>query len=229
MVDKKFQGHYHIAGNLLKYLLDIYKQFKIDVVTAGTDLDNLPALINYIKTDFRPELFWTTFRYYFENRIREDKNITVITTKDIKKHDLKHYTRPVAFLMDNRIDKKLKKKLDSYIQKKILSDIKKDKLQLFDVHDKIKNRAVFTLMKEKRHSEILEKEIYRINDIIFFQKEINTNKKLLNNFLHHLKKEYKEISIVETFVKSDDWELIETLTKTEFIPIHNAVTLHKFF
>ena len=53
-VDIKFQGKYNIAQNLLKYVLDIYNKNQIKVETAGTDLYNLPAVINYINAGFRP-------------------------------------------------------------------------------------------------------------------------------------------------------------------------------
>ena len=228
VVDKKFQGQFHIAAHLLKYVLDIYVKYQIKVITSGTDLDNLPALINYINAGFRPILFWTTYRFYFNNKIIKDPDITVNEIKKIKKNDLKNFSQPVSFFMDNRFDKKSRKKLDSFIRKKILSDIKKETLQLFEVTHKNKDKALFTFMKEEKLSEILEKDIYRINDIIFFQKGTNDNKKIINGFLYYLKKQYEGISIVETFIKSNDWELIETLLKSNFIPVHNAVTLHKF-
>ncbi len=228
-IDTRFQREHHIAANLLKYVLDIYTKYQIRMVTAGTDQDNLPAVINYINAGFRPVLFWTTFRYYFGNsRLKEDKDITITEKKKIKIKHLKNYTRPVSFFLDNHFDKHLKRKLDSYIRKKILSDIEKEKLQLFELKYKEKSMALVTVMKEERLSEVLERDIYKINDFIFFQKEIDMNKRLIKSFLHYLKRAYKNISIVETFVKSNDWELIETLIRANFTLVHSAVTLHKF-
>jgi len=227
-IDKKFQGQYRIASHLLKYVIDIYHQYKIDIITAGTDLDNLPALINYINSGFKPILFWSTFRYYFENRIKEDKNITIEKIYKISRHDVRHYSRPVSLLLDNRIDKSMRKKLNSYIQKSIISSIKK-KAEVYSVRDKSKNRAVFILIKEPKHSEILGKTLFRINDIIFYQENVIANCRLLNQFMHYLKREIENVSIIEVFIESNNWKMIEILNKAGMLLVHNAVTLHKFF
>ena len=228
-VDNKFQGDFNIARNLLKSVLNIYNKYQINVVTAGTDQDNLPAMINYINGDFKPILFWSTYRYYFKKGdLKRYKNIKVIEKKKIKSSHLKNSSRPVSFFMDRRFDRSMKRKIDSHIRKKILTDLKKEKLQLFELKFNKKSAALFSVIKEKSISKIINIDIYRINDIIFFQKEIELNTKLLHALLEYLIHTHKTISIIETFVRSNDWWIIEALIKAGFIPIHNAVTLHKF-
>ena len=230
-VDKKYQGKFNIALDLINYVLNIYKKYEMNIVTVGTDLDNLPALINYINAGFRPILFWSTFRYYYKNpqfQFKEDKSIKISKRKKVKIVNLKNFSRPVSFFMDKRFDKPLKQKIDTYIRKRILSGIKKEKLELFNIEQKKKTIGLITVMKERSLSKILDKTIYRINDIIFFHNDIDLNITILHSLLKYLLKQERDISTVEIFIKSNDWEVIEALIKAGFIPVHNSVTLHKF-
>ncbi len=229
-VNNKFQGKFNIARNLLISVLNIYRKYQINVITAGTDSDNLPAVINYINEGFRPILFWSTYRYYYNNLKKHKKNnkIRVFEKKNIKSACLKNSSRPVSFLLDRHFDGSIKRKIYSCIRKKILADLKKEKLQIFESEFNKNNTALFTVIKEKSVSKILDRDMYRINDIILSGEETELNKKLLNSLIEYLTQKYEDISIIETFIKSNDWPLIEALIGAGFIPVHNAVTLHKF-
>ena len=231
-VTNKFQGKFNIARNLLVSVLNIYRKYQINVITAGTDSDNLPAVINYINEGFRPILFWSTYRYYYNNnnlkKHKKIRKIKVLEKKKIKSACLKNSSRPVSFLLDRHFDGSIKRKIYSCIQKKILTDLKKEKLQIFESEFNKNNTALFTVIKEKSVSEILGRDMYRINDIILSGEETELNKKLLNSLLEYLTQKYEDISIIETFVKSNDWPLIEALIGSGLISVHNAVPMHKF-
>lgn len=228
-IDIKYQGKHKIAQTLLKYVINIYLKYHINVIAVGTDIDNLPALINYIKNGFQPILFWSTYRIYpLNQQFKKNNNIRI--KEELKPTDkiLKQFHRPVSLLIDNRIKDTLKKKLNQFIRKKIAEDVKKEKIKLFSVACKEDEVAFFTIIKENRISDILGKELYRLNDIVFLKKDNKLNKKILNYFLIYLKNKFKNLYCIEIFVKSNDWELIKLLEKTDFHLIHNAVTLHKF-
>ena len=226
-VNKKHQGKYHIASNLLKTILNIYQNFQMDMITVGTDVNNLPAFINYINNGFRPILLWTTFRYYFENKLKSPHGISIMPFKNIRPVQLKNFSRPVPLLRDKKMSSEKKIILKAHIIKKITESIKNKKNELYEFKYKKKSIGYFTIIKEEIISKVLKKEVYHINDIIYMNNDIKLKKQAIINFLFYLQKRFKKIFIVEIFTESDNWDLIEILTSAGFIPLHHTITLHK--
>lgn len=228
-IDEKYQGKHKIAQTLLKYVINVYSKYHINVITVGTDIDNLPAFINYIKNGFQPMLFWSTYRIYpSDQQFKKNNNIKIKEEVKITDKILKQFHRPVSLLIDNRIKNPLKKKLAQFIRKKIAEDVKNGKIKLFSVIYKGDEIAFFTIIKENRISDILGKGLFRINDIVLLKKDNKLNKKVLNYFIIYLKNKFRNLYCIEVFIKSNNWELIKLLEQTDFHLIHNAVTLHKF-
>ncbi|MBU1076149.1 MAG: GNAT family N-acetyltransferase, partial [Spirochaetes bacterium] len=122
-VHKKYQGKHKIGQTLLQYVLNIYDKFNIRFITVGTDMDNAPAFLNYIKSQFLPVLFWSTFRFYPEKKIKRTDDVTIIEDPKISEKQLEQFNRPLSFLMDKRVPVSKKKKLEQANRKKIRADI----------------------------------------------------------------------------------------------------------
>ena len=223
-VDKKYRG-LHIGEGLIRYVYRIYKNSSVQLITVGTDLDNLPALYNYFKFNFRPVLNWATFRFYFFNRLKMNSSIQIIKVENIPHSFLSHIKRENSLLNDKRI--KEKNKIINYINNSVMQNIRKRKIFLFAIQHKEKIVGFITIKEEITISKILNKRIIRIVDLIFFDNDINYNIKLLKNFLIFLRKNYKA-EIIEIFVELNRWNIIELIERAGFILRHNAVTLHSW-
>lgn len=226
-VNKNYRKKFQIAKNLLKYVINLYKNLKVDIISVGTDLDNLPAVINYINNGFRPILNWSTFRYYFQN-IDPILNteIQIICPNKINIRNFNKITRPLSLLIDNQINSSQKNKLTNYIKNKIKREVLSKKILPFQIRYKNKDKAFITLFYDKALSNILNKQFYRIYDIILLEDNPDFNTELITYFLNYIKNEIPNIDVIEVFTNSNNWTLIEVLTKTNFLLIHNAVTLH---
>ena len=100
------------------------------------------------------------------------------------------------------------------------------KLLSFQIKYKHKDVAFITLFYDKALSNILNKQFFRIYDIILLEDNQDFNIEILIHFLIYLKTELPNIDIIEVFTNSNNWSLIEVLIKTNFSLIHNAVTMH---
>ena len=117
-IDKNYRQKFQIAKNLIKYVINLYKRLKVDMITVGTDLDNLPAVINYINNGFRPILNWSTFRYYFQNMDTIlNPEIKINSVNKININIFNKVTRPLSLLIDNQITEYQKNK-NYYLYKK---------------------------------------------------------------------------------------------------------------
>lgn len=228
-VDKKYQGRYNIADTLLKYLFKLYKKYNFDVITVGTDLNNIPATVLYQKNAFRPVLYWSTFRYYYSDRTKkkENFNYTINERKTLLKKYHGLFKRPVSLLFDNRIEASIRKRLVQYNRDVIQKEIKERKILLFEVIKNKKKQAFFTIVREKV-SDIIGMDFYRLNDLVFCIKDKSKYHGIISDICCFIKKKFKTVECLEIFLKADDWTLIEALNKSGFILVHHAVTLHKF-
>ncbi len=229
-VKKEFRNKYNIAENLVNTVVNIFKKYEFDIITVGTDLDNLPALITYIKLGFRPILSWATFRNYFNAIKDEDTKPKIMAVdkneKKIIKNFLENISRPTSLLIDRNISELQKKTLLIHIKEKVKEEIQNNKLNLFVIKENKKTGGFFTVIKKEDISQIIGKDFCRINDIIFLHKKEKANIRYINSILQFLKKNGCEI--VEIFVKLNEWLKIKYLCKTGFILVHNAITLHKY-
>lgn len=226
-VDKNYRTKYKIAHNLLKYTITQYKNLKMDMISVGTDLDNLPAIINYINNGFRPILQWSTFRYYFDEMdIIPNPDIQIIQTNKFNAKTFSPLTRPISLLLDNNISSDKKNKLIKHVKKKVKNDITGNKLLSYHIKYKKRHAAFVTLKHEKSISRILNKPFFRIYDFYVIDKNTDFNKEILSYFFKYLKNEHPEMEIIEIFTSLNNWDLIELLSKCGFILVHNAVTLH---
>ncbi len=223
-VDKNFQGN-RIAQGLLRYIMDIYNRNKVDIVTVGTDLDNLPALITYLKFNFKPILTWATFRFHNKYKIEIKNKFSVEQTLKIKKNILNKINRPNSLLLDNKIPNIKKIKLINYIKNNAYESIKSKKTNAIIIKKENHNIAVATFIKEKILTAILKKNLFRIIDIIFLTSYNEEKIEITKNIIAYLSKEHKA-EIIETFVQLNNWELINILERAGFLLNHNAVTLN---
>ncbi|MDD5066323.1 MAG: GNAT family N-acetyltransferase [bacterium] len=226
-VEKKYRGRYRIARHLLEYVFNIYKNNKVNLITVGTDQDNLPAVMSYIHSGFEPVLNWSTFRYYFkEDREYEDTDGTLVKTEkaDIRFQSLP--SRPVPYLCDNKLTRQQKNALLRYIIKKIKLEINGGRLEYYHIRKDSQTAGYLTLMRDKAISEVLRKSFYRINDLVFPGRDEDMNSRLLCSSLSALKKLHPSMDSLEIFIRSNDWPMIHILNHSGFTLVHNAMNLH---
>ncbi len=226
-VKKEFRGKYKIAQNLVVSVLNLFKSHNFDIITVGTDLDNLPAVITYINLGFKPILCWSTFRYHFDSSPSElipEYKIVPIDKKKLFSKFLDNLSRPVSLLIDKKIPHK--DTIVKYIKNKVLQEIENKQTNILSINYKNKISAFFSFVKKEDITRIIGKNFCTINDLIFLNKnysEININ--CINTMLNYL---YNNgCRIAEIFVQSNEWQKIKYLCKAGFMPVHNAVTLHK--
>lgn len=226
-VDQEYRSKYQVAPDLLRYVLNTYKELKISIITVGTDLDNLPALISYINTGFKPVLTWTTFRRYYQ----QQKNISypglkIDQTKSINIKICERIHRPVSLFYDHNFSEEQKNNLNRFIKKKVKQEIVSGKLTGYQI--KYKHKLVFyiTLYHDKLISTILQKGFYRIHDLIILTEDRKLAMEVFNYFLPALKEYHTDLEILEIFSQLNNWPLLELLSRNSFIQIHNAITLH---
>lgn len=227
-VKKEFRGKYKIAQNLVDSVLNIFKSHNFDIITVGTDLDNIPAVITYINSGFKPVLNWSTFRFHFGSsppELSSEFQIMSVNKRLVSKF-VDNLSRPISLLNDKNVP--YKDRIVKYIKDKVLQEIENKQLKVFGI--KLKNRiyAFFSFIKREDISRIIKKNFYTVNDLIFLYKnysEININ--CINSMLNYLYN--NNCRIAEIFVESNEWHKIRYLCKAGFVPVHNAVTLHKHF
>jgi len=224
-VDKNFQNK-KIATGLVNYVVNMFDVNNVDIITVGTDLDNLPAIKTYLKFGFYPVLSWATFRYYPDEELEVPAGFKIELYPEFGEDIFKIISRPNSLMLDSHISENLKGKLKNSIVKNLKEDIKKGRVETLMVYNKSKAALFATFLKEKSLSRIIGRNIYRIIDIIFFTEKKKIRKKLLQALLNYLAVN-RDMQVVEFFVELNKWGMIEILEDAGFRIKHNAVTLHR--
>ncbi len=227
-VKKEYRTKYKIAKKLIQYVLNIMKKHQFDIVSVGTDMDNLPALISYIHQGFIPILSWSTYRAYLKKiklqNLFEISSIEPTNIKMISKF-IKQLNRPISLLLDKTINDDKKISLNRFVKEKIRDNIQKSRINLYAVKNGHNTIAFFTIEKKDDITKITDKIFWRINDIIFLNKQEDENIDAVKSIFSYF---HNEVDILEIFVSMNDWSKIRYLIQGGFIPVHNAITLHKY-
>lgn len=224
-VKEEYRSKHKICDELLKNVITLFNNNNFDIITVGTDLNNLPALINYIKFGFIPILFWSTYRNYFELKLIKNElyKVEEINNEESILIFLNNFKRPNSLLIDKKIDKK--NELEEFLKEQVKYEIINQKLKLVGAYKKNELLAFCTFLYRKEISNLLKKSFVTINDLIFLTEKEEEKIFLLSSILNYFKNNGAEV--VEIFLESDRFKEIKILNECGFYLIHNAVTLHK--
>ncbi|MBN1897492.1 MAG: GNAT family N-acetyltransferase, partial [Spirochaetes bacterium] len=226
-VRKEFRGKNHIAENLVQTVLTLFLQYQFNMVMVGTDADNLPAVFIYLKTGFKPYFQWGTFRYHYQGPFLKSSLKIEKVGPDDKKTMRKFISlidRPFSLVHDRTLKPHVNGLL-KYMSEKAQEEIQQGKSELVCVKEKNKVLAYYTFAEQKGISRVLGKKFFRINDLVFLNKNHDKSIKSMHAFLKYLS--MKEASILEVFIRINDWPGIKVLCQSGFTLVHMTTTLHK--
>lgn len=224
---------FNLGTKLIGELIERFKNLNIKLITVGTDSDNLSALGIYEKFGFRTILNWATFRYYSDdiekNYFPENKQIEIseYNGEDIE-HLLEFLGRPNSFLVDKRLPDAGVSKILSLSKSDIKNSINSGKLKTFIAKQNNKILAFLTIEYEKFISDLVSRDIYRINDLSV--QPDNRNQNIGYTMLKRAKEYIRSISknfVIEIFCALNNYNMLRLLTKNNFYLAHCAVNLHK--
>jgi ribosomal protein S18 acetylase RimI-like enzyme len=223
-IDENYREKFNIAKNIINFSIQFFIEKSFKLITVGTDLNNLPAFITYINLGFRPILFWSTYRNYFD--LKEKKfdalEIKYLNDNNLIEFFLENLKRPLSLLIDKKIENK--EILQNFIKEIVKTDIQNKRLNLMGIFDNNECVGFFSFTKRNDISRVLNKNFVTIYDLIFLKENYN-NLKILDSILIFLKEIGTEVA--EVFIESDDFKLANLLSKVGFQIVHNAVVLHK--
>ncbi len=219
-----------IGYSLVKYVVDLFDKLGFDLITVGTDADNIAALTTYQKLGFMTILNWITLRYY--NR-EKTKSINVANSNNI---ELKFENNSVVAreIMDTICFKKTNSLLydknisHSSILEKIKSsmtnDVANNNVLFYQI---LLNKTLvgFAVIRHDVHlSNYSEAVFQRIEDIHILPKlkeNIKVFKAVINLILDIL-----PFDVVEILLPSNRYNLINACVGNDFCFVHSATVLH---
>ncbi len=215
-----------IGYNLIKYIIDLFYEMKFDLITVGTDSDNIAALSIYQKLGFKTILNWATLRlsapYKKQNpdmdiKLKLEKNKTeienTIDKTSFKKTNSYFYDRNIAI-----------SKIKNKIKKSISQDAENDTILFYKIY--LKNVVIgFIIIRHdiylSNHNECV---FQRIEDIHVLPKLIDNNV-ILRNIIKSILNEHP-FDIIEMLVPLNRYNLINTAINENFYFVHSATVLH---
>ena len=215
-----------IGYNLIKYIIDLFYEMKFDLITVGTDSDNIAALSIYQNLGFKTILNWVTLRlsapYKKQNpdmdiKLKLEKNKTeienTIDKTSFKKTNSYFYDRNIAI-----------SKIKNKIKKSISQDAENDTILFYKIY--LKNVVIgFIIIRHdiylSNHNECV---FQRIEDIHVLPKLIDNNV-ILRNIIKSILNEHP-FDIIEMLVPLNRYNLINTAINENFYFVHSATVLH---
>lgn len=230
-VSKEHQNK-SIGYRLVKYIIDLFDKLDFDLITVGTDVDNISALMTYQKLGFMTILNWVTLRYYNSD---DKKPLSVSSGNNIElKFEnsvelAREVMNTVSFKKTNSLlyDKKISSKsiLDK-IKSSILNDIENNNVLFYQI---LLNKTLigFTIMRHDVHlSNYSERVFQRIEDIHILPK-LKENIKVLKVVINLLLNSHP-FDIVEILLPTNRYNLINASIDEGFDFVHSATVLHNW-
>ncbi len=221
-----------IGYNLIKYVLDLFDRMNFDLITVGTDADNISALNAYQKLGFKTILNWVTLRLYRDDK---KKPIAIIDKSSIELRfennravarevmDKIDFKKTNSLLYDNKIESK---NILEKIKNSVSADIENNNILFYSI---LLNRTVigFTVIKHDIHlSNYSEAVFQRIEDIHILP-NLKENIKVLKAVINQLLNNHP-FDIVEILLPSNRYNLINACVDEGFDFVHSATVLHNW-
>jgi GNAT superfamily N-acetyltransferase len=235
-VDEASHGQ-GVGRRLLLRAIDLLKSRGVDLLTVGTDANNLPALTLYQRAGFVTRLTWGAWRLYpdFPSLpVRSPFRVAQWSGEEQALQLCRHVDRPISYFRDSNIPLRGLVHLRKELASKVQQHLRQRQSSAYTAYGDgfWGERAVGLLVWEEDgsiekffNSEALEKRVYRISDI-FIPRTLRGQgiaTQLVKTFcsaaLHRS-------HFIETWIAQDDWAMANVLVKNAFRPAHFATVLH---
>ncbi|MDR2733651.1 MAG: GNAT family N-acetyltransferase [Spirochaetota bacterium] len=231
-----------VGRSLLARAISLLKSRGVDLLTVGTDCNNLPALTLYQQAGFITRLTWGAWRLYpafasANGSAREGKPEYRCTPWAGEENALelcRQIERPLSYFRDSRLSLRglvhLRKLLAANLRKDIADQT--TRALIASGTGFWGERPLGLLAYEEEGAiekfynlETLEKRVYRVSDVIIARNARGQGiaGQLVHNFCAQA---LPGAFFIEAWAAMDDWAAMNVLAKNHFRPAHIAVVLH---
>jgi len=238
-VDEACRGQ-GVGRRLLARVIELLRSRGVNLLTVGTDANNLPALTLYQEAGFITRLNWGAWRLYPEfacPQERAPKRFVRVSPWSGEEHALelcRHLERPLSYFRDAKLPLRGLVRLRKELAAKLQRHIRQQDLSASIAWDAgfWGERAAGMLVWEEDGSiekffnnEGLEKRVYRISDIIVARplRGQGVATQLVESFCAAA---LPGAHYIEAWTAMDDWAAMHVLAKNSFRPVHFASVLH---
>lgn len=222
VVHPEHQGQ-GIGSSLVKKALSHLQALRVDMVTVGTDLYNIPALQVYVSHGFFPRLAWHIFRFYYDHETTTSPLVRPLTLAEIPSFE-PYFSRPLSLLKDTHINRET---LRNYLIEKWKSQIAKGKMLTLGYCPNDTPTALITIQRDPLSEQTLQtsKPVYKIVDILSLP---HAEKHTILHLLHDATQRFSA-SLMEIWLDAAENQLIQQAEEAGFRLAYSGINLHAYF
>jgi len=240
-----------VGRNLLARAIGLLKSRGVELLTVGTDCNNLPALTLYQQAGFMTRLTWGAWRLYpgFVPEAAMSAQPTSLTSLTPYANGLRfipwtgeenalelcrQIERPLSYFRDSRLPLRGLVHLRKLLAANLRKDIEDQSTSALIASGTgfWGERPLGLLAYEEEGAiekfynlEGIEKRVYRVSDVIIARNARGQGiaSRLVQNFCAQA---LPGAFYIEAWAAADDWAAMNVLVKNYFRPAHIAVVLH---
>jgi len=211
-----------IAKTLVQRCLDYLRNLRVDIVTVGTDLYNIPALQVYTSQGFYPRLAWHIFRFYYDHEGTSSPLVRPLSINELSPFE-PLFSRPLSLLKDTHIQTT---NLRSYLVEKWKNQLAQGRLFCLGYCPHDSPQALLTLQQDSLAEKTLktQKPVYKILDVIALPK---TGNEAYHTLLRDAVTRFPA-SLVELWVDATNTNLIQCAEEAGFRLAYSGISLHAY-
>jgi len=240
-VDVKYsrQG---VGRSLLARAIGLLKSRGVELLTVGTDCNNLPALTLYQQAGFMTRLTWGAWRLYpgfvpgtaQPPELADDFRCTPWAGEENALELCRRIERPLSYFRDSRLPLRGLVRLRKLLAANLRKDIEDRSTRALVAYGSgfWGERPLGLLAYDEEGAiekfynlEQIEKRVYRISDVIVARNARGQGiaGRLMRSFCAQA---LPGAFYIEAWAAADDWAAMNVLSKNYFRPAHIAVVLH---
>ncbi len=221
-----------IGYSLIKYIVKLFDKLHFDLITVGTDSDNVAALTAYQKLGFRVMFNWITLRFYRPDKTKplntiENNNIELkfenncALARDVM--DAIDFKKTNSLLYDKNISSK---DILDKIKSGICSDIENGNILFYQI---LLNKTLigFAIMRHDVHLSNYSKAVFQRIEDIHIMPNLKENIKVLKAVVNQILNA-PPFDVIEILLPSNRYNLINACIDQGFDFVHSAIVLHNW-